>query len=74
MSRHRQSIKISCILADGKWHNLRQIARRCRLSTAGCSARIRDLRKAEHGHQTVIVKPAPRPGPFLYRLVSKVPR
>lgn len=59
--------RVLLALADGQWHNLRTVARRCGLSTAGCSARIRDLRK--HPFRLAIaVRQGRHAGPYDYRI------
>ena len=70
MSRTRTVMRVRCILADGRWHNLRAIARRLRMSTAGASARIRDLRKKQFGRCSVVSGPDAKPGPWRYRLIG----
>ena len=67
MSRAQGCRAVLEVLADGQWHYLPQIAYFVGLSQTGCSARIRDLRKAPLFLQ-VDCKPAPVPGPFLYRI------
>jgi uncharacterized heparinase superfamily protein len=63
--RHLRRVILA--LADGQWHNLRTVARRCGLSTAGCSARIRDLRK--HPFRLAIaVRQGRHAGPYDYRV------
>lgn len=54
-------------MADGQWHHLAHISRTVGLSQTGCSARIRDLRKAPL-FLAVECKPSPVPGPFMYRI------
>jgi hypothetical protein len=58
--------RVLSALSDCQWHNLRTVARRCGLSTAGCSARIRDLRKSPF-RLIVAVRPGKRAGPYDYR-------
>lgn len=69
-SRTRTVMRVRCILADGKWHNLRSIARKLRCSTAGASARVRDLRKTKFGRLVIVAQPDAKPGPWKYRLVA----
>jgi hypothetical protein len=68
MSRNRTVARVRRILADGQWHNARQIARRMRMSTAGITARIRDLRKAAHGCSRIEVRRPSKPGVYDYRM------
>ena len=58
------------ILSDGEWHTLREIAVFAHGSEAGCSARIRDLRKPKFGGYTIERKRATENGgTWLYRMV-----
>ena len=50
----------------------RNIARRLRLSTAGITARLRDMRKAEFGGHIIAVRKPERPGVYDYRMMSVV--
>jgi len=72
MSRRRTCARISAILLDGRWHNARAIARRLRMSTAGITARLRDLRKAEFGGHIILTRPPARPGVYDYRMARGV--
>jgi hypothetical protein len=67
MSRAQGCRAVLEVMEDGGWHYLPHIATAAGLSQTGCSARIRDLRKAPLFLQ-VECKPAPIPGPFLYRI------
>lgn len=68
MSRRRTCARVARILSDGCWHNARLIARRLRMSTAGITARLRDLRKAEYGGHIILTRPPDRPGVYDYRM------
>lgn len=70
MSRRRTCARIAAILRDGNWRSARSIARRLRLSTAGTTARLRDLRKAEYGGHVIQVRRPARPGVFDYRMLA----
>jgi hypothetical protein len=70
MSRSENVRAVLEIMEDGGWHYLPHIASAVGLSQTGCSARIRDLRKKPLC-LAVECRPAPVPGPFLYRLVSR---
>ena len=70
ITRNRLAMRVRCILADGRWHSLRSIARRMRMSTVGTSARIRDLRKLPFGGCAIEARPDTRPGPWRYRMVA----
>lgn len=70
MSRSQGCRAVLEVMEDGGWHYLPHIATAVGLSQTGCSARIRDLRKKPLS-LSVECKPAPTPGPFLYRLVAK---
>lgn len=74
MSRRRTCARIARILADGQWRNARAIARRLHLSTAGVTARLRDLRKDEFGGHVIQLRRPERPGVYDYRLVVEVER
>lgn len=39
--------RVYTVLADEKWHTLKEIAEKARTSEAGCSARIRNLRETQ---------------------------
>ena len=67
MSRSKSCLDVLDYLSDGKWHHLDNISSVLGLSQTGCSARIRDLRKSPL-FLAVECKPAPVPGPFLYRI------
>lgn len=71
MSRRRTCARIAAILLDGQWHNARAIARRLRMSTAGITARLRDLRKREYGGWIIAVRRPERPGVYDYRMESQ---
>lgn len=71
MSRRRTCARISAILRDGRWHNARNLARRLRLSTAGVTARLRDMRKTEFGGHIIAVRRPERPGVYDYRMESQ---
>lgn len=45
----RQLDRVAHVLRGGEWHTLRTMARCSGGSEAGVSARLRDLRKPEHG-------------------------
>lgn len=45
----RQLDAVRELMADGKWRTLDEIAAVVKGSTPGISARLRDLRKSEHG-------------------------
>lgn len=71
MSRRRTCARIATILMDGQWHNARHIARRLRMSTAGITARLRDLRKREYGGHVIAVRRPERPGVYDYRMEAQ---
>lgn len=72
MIRRRTCARLAAILRDGNWHNARHIARRLRMSTAGTTARLRDLRKAEFGGFLILTRPPARPGVYDYRMARGV--
>jgi hypothetical protein len=58
------------LLSDGEWHTLKEIAAFAHGSEAGCSARIRDLRKSRFGGYRIELKRATENGgTWLYRMV-----
>ena len=67
MSRSQGCRAVLEVMENGGWHYLPHIATAVGLSQTGCSARIRDLRKAPL-FLAVECKPSPVPGPFLYRI------
>lgn len=71
MSRRRTCARVATILRDGNWHNARAIARRLRMSTAGITARLRDLRHPEFGGHIIAVRKPERPGVYDYRMESQ---
>ena len=58
------------VMADGQPHTLRELARAAKCSTAGASARVRDLRKARYGGRCVLRSHVGR-GVWVYRLAGK---
>jgi hypothetical protein len=66
---------VRAIMATGAWMTFRTIQDRARythgvrISEAGVSARIRDLRKAQYGGFTVLRRSTGAKGIFEYRLV-----
>ena len=48
-----QLAAVCSVLSDYQWHTLEELATRCSASQAGVSARLRDLRKARFGSQTI---------------------
>lgn len=45
--------RVRALMADGNLRSLAQIAQRVKATEASVSARLRDLRKAQHGGHTV---------------------
>lgn len=57
---HSQLARVRRVLADGQWHTLAEIAARLGIvsgNTTGVSARIRDLRKPQHGAHVIEGRP-----------------
>lgn len=69
LMRRASTFAAGRLLGDGEWHNARTIATRLRLSTAGATARIRDLRKPEFGSRRILCRPSTLPGVWDYRMV-----
>lgn len=65
--------RVRALMADGAWRTLGEIVAAAGGSEAGCSARLRDLRKRRHGAHTVERqrRGGPSAGIFEYRLVSE---
>jgi hypothetical protein len=40
-------------MADGQWHTLGEVQQACGGTEASCSARLRELRRQDHGGHTV---------------------
>lgn len=59
--------RVRAHMADGEWHTLREVADACRGSEASVSARLRDLRRPEHGGLEVQRKRLSA-GVWLYRV------
>ncbi len=55
-ARTTQLQRLKALMADGKWRTLANIATVIRSSEAGASARLRDLRKKQHGSHEVEVR------------------
>lgn len=60
--------RVLALMADGEWRTLAEIAVGARTSEAGASARLRDLRKARYGKQTV-ERERLKCGRWRYRLI-----
>lgn len=62
--------KVKAVLLTGKWFTLGELQGLCGGSEAGCSARLRDLRKTKFGGYTVESRRRgePKAGLFEYRL------
>lgn len=68
----KQRIAVLAIMSDGAWHTLRELAERTGAPEASVSARLRDLRKPQHGGRTVTRRrAAPERGLFLYKLEAQ---
>ena len=65
-----QLAAVKSAMSDYRWYTIKEIATRCSGSEAGVSARLRDLRKAKFGAQT-IEKRYINNGLWEYRLVEK---
>lgn len=61
--------RVKALLLDGKWHTLTYLAAKVGGTTAGVSARVRDLRKPKHGG-FIIYRRLLDPGVYEYRLVN----
>lgn len=58
------------VMRDGAWHTLADIAQRTNMPEASISARLRDLRKPDHGEWTVSRRAAGG-GRFAYRVAAQ---
>lgn len=70
-----QLLRVGHIVADGKWHTLRELSSRTGDPEASVSARLRDLRKRKFGGFTVERERLPgkdgKSGLWRYRLVRE---
>lgn len=61
-------------LRSGGWWTLAELAKAARCTEAGASARLRDLRKAQHGSHIVARRRSPeRDSLWQYRLMDPTP-
>lgn len=65
----KQLLAVRALLSTGRWFTLAELAEQAGGSEAGCSARIRDLRKNRFGGH-VIERRRRTQGTWEYRLVS----
>ena len=67
-----QLLRVLAFMRDGEWHILNEIGQAAHGSEAGVSARLRDLRRPEHGGYTVERRRRgdPKRGLVEYRLVT----
>lgn len=73
LSTGRQLGIVWDVMRDGGWHTLAELARATDMPEASISARLRDLRKPEHGGWTVSKRGAGG-GKFAYRVVPHAAR
>ena len=73
LSTGRQLGAVWDVMRDGQWHTLADIAQRTNMPEASISARLRDLRKPEHGEWNVS-KRAAGGGKYAYRVVPQPAR
>jgi hypothetical protein len=63
-----QLSRVKALMSDGNWRTLCEIASQVNGSEAGCSARLRDLRKAKFGGLKIERKRLGESGLWVYRL------
>jgi hypothetical protein len=63
--------RVRAFMQRGEWVTLRDIQQACGGSEASCSARLRDLRRPEHGRHVIARRHRgdPKAGLYEYRLV-----
>jgi hypothetical protein len=64
----QQLVKVFNAITDGNWHTLAALGKRVNAPTQSVSARLRDLRKAKFGSNTI--ERQPRGTAFVYRFVD----
>lgn len=69
-----QAKRVAEVLADGRWHSLREIADGADTPEGTVGSRIRDLRKPKFGEHTIVTRRHESlPGVFEYRMVVRQP-
>lgn len=63
--------RVRHLMLDGSWRTLSEIARKTGGSEASVSARLRDLRRAEHGGWSVERERTDAPGIWRYRVTVR---